>query len=912
MAIKDVVTQAKDFTIPKEQEESSDKEILKFTKRFPLESLKKMSLFDYSDISNKNRFTYWLEYKTELLTVSGASNLIYGIYKSGEKYYRGDGGPKKTIVSEKEAQEHYNFLKKCLFETFKFLEEDDFDGLKRIKVPISNMVLIKISAIYYPEKMIYVGLPKVLIALARELGLDEQIDLVPQNSFLINYLARKKLNELDEFKDWHNQKIGAFVWEKYNCDYYIIGSKYGGTKKNDMFPEMLQRSIVCTGFASELDLSEYHGQTENKIVKYLRGNGQDENACNNLKYFLRLKPGDLVAVKSDGSPKGKKPFLSIVGIAEVVEKDGKVYEYLGDSTGQAINVQFLKGPVYKEFEIGGYGRTIHKISNQKHIDEIFKSEYLLGTSDDIPLEARVIYAYIYDAMSHRDIQSSILGKDAPARGGGFEAMNILHSYEIREDKKGILKTKTFNEEYNESSGKYKEGLELIKKFYYDNKKLAIENSDLDISLNTILYGPPGVGKTYTLMKKYAELFTDENVVQTKDEYCEKLVRDLTWWEVICITLLDLKKAKVEDIFLHSLIQAKNRLAKHKYPKNTIWGTLQRHTKEDCHNVKVQSREFPFIFWKDKNSVWTIEEKTVKIEVPELYDFLDKLNSFKPKQAIERRYKFTTFHQSYGYEEFIEGIKPVMKEEIDVDSTDVKYEIKDGVFKQIAEEAIANPDKKYALFIDEISRGNIANIFGELITLIEEDKRYNHVNAMPAILPYSQEEFFVPSNLYIIGTMNTADRSVEALDVALRRRFTFIEMRPVPELLSNPEYQVNGIDLKELLKTINNRIEKLLDKDYCIGHSYFMGINDTKKPLNEIRAIFQNKIIPLLQEYFYGDWGKIRLVLGKNFVMRKKDTVKFLDTEDYQDFEEFEEKPVYEFTNPDSWTLEIFKAIYESQ
>jgi 5-methylcytosine-specific restriction protein B len=136
------------------------------------------------------------------------------------------------------------------------------------------------------------------------------------------------------------------------------------------------------------------------------------------------------------------------------------------------------------------------------------------------------------------------------------------------------------------------------------------------------------------------------------------------------------------------------------------------------------------------------------------------------------------------------------------------------------------------------------------------------------------------------------------------------MNPNPEILNSPEFECKDIDLAALLTAINARIEKLLDKDYCIGHSYFMTIKNHQEPLGEIKSIFQNKILPLLQEYFYGDWGKILLVIGQEFVGTKKNSVKFLSTDSYEDYEEYDEKPIYNFTSPSSWTLDSFKSIYE--
>ena len=158
----------------------------------------------------------------------------------------------------------------------------------------------------------------------------------------------------------------------------------------------------------------------------------------------------------------------------------------------------------------------------------------------------------------------------------------------------------------------------------------------------------------------------------------------------------------------------------------------------------------------------------------------------------------------------------------------------------------------------------------MITLIEEDKRLGEANELRVKLPYSKKELGVPPNLYIFGTMNTADRSVEALDTALRRRFTFEEVMPLPHLLGNISF--SGFHLQEVLETINKRIEALLDRDHTIGHSYFIKISSGDT--TALKEAFQNKIIPLLQEYFYHDYEKIALILGEGVVERKEEKVQF--------------------------------------
>jgi 5-methylcytosine-specific restriction protein B len=186
---------------------------------------------------------------------------------------------------------------------------------------------------------------------------------------------------------------------------------------------------------------------------------------------------------------------------------------------------------------------------------------------------------------------------------------------------------------------------------------------------------------------------------------------------------------------------------------------------------------------------------------------------------------------------------------------------------------------YVLIIDEINRGNVSRIFGELITLIEPSKRANAEEALDTLLPYSKQPFSVPSNVYLIGTMNTADRSLAGLDIALRRRFTFKEMPPKPELLRH--INVEGVNIERILRVMNERIEVLLDRDHCLGHAYFMSLK-TNDPLEELAFIFLQKILPLLQEYFFEDWERIAWILNDHnkspehqFVKRKSSSLESL-------------------------------------
>jgi 5-methylcytosine-specific restriction protein B len=291
--------------------------------------------------------------------------------------------------------------------------------------------------------------------------------------------------------------------------------------------------------------------------------------------------------------------------------------------------------------------------------------------------------------------------------------------------------------------------------------------------------------------------------------------------------------------------------------------------------------------------------------------------------------FVTFHQAYGYEDFIEGIRPVVDEVAGDERGGLSYALEPGAFMKAVLAAIRlarydgtlhelcelSRDKRQALFdgaprhavfIDEINRGNVARIFGELITLLEDDKRLGAEHEVIVRLPYRQRLFGVPPNLHVIGTMNTADRSVEALDTALRRRFEFREMAPQPDLLN---FEIDGgIRPDELLRAINHRLERLYDRDHRIGHAYLYKLK-RDPTLEGLKRVFRNQLIPLLQEYFHGDWGKIGLVLGKDFVRKRSASGAAFAAFAHDDRELLAEKPVWELVDVDELSNVEFQRIY---
>lgn len=392
----------------------------------------------------------------------------------------------------------------------------------------------------------------------------------------------------------------------------------------------------------------------------------------------------------------------------------------------------------------------------------------------------------------------------------------------------------------------------------------------NIPLNQILYGPPGTGKTFSV-RKYIDEILGKNPglnIENEDQRINNVVKDSNWYSAIALSMYQNgknNKYKVAELLEQKIIKAFSLTRENKNVRAALWAQMQIHTHENCPNVNYSNRLAPFIFEKNENSEWYLTEDGIKFVEENLSEQLEQLSAKNNTRKLEDFYKFLTFHQSYSYEEFVEGIKPQIR--TDEECSSVSYEYNKGVFKEICQQANSDPDNNYLLIIDEINRGNISKIFGELITLIEIDKRVipngerifeNTVTKdeqLLVTLPYTKSKFGVPNNLYILGTMNTSDRSIASIDIALRRRFKFVEMMPNSNLVAD-----FGCNFKEIFEKLNNKIKILLDRDHQIGHSYFINTKYANADVNILKEIWFSEIIPLLNEYFYCDWGKLKLII----------------------------------------------------
>ncbi|WP_144663455.1 McrB family protein [Campylobacter jejuni] len=532
----------------------------------------------------------------------------------------------------------------------------------------------------------------------------------------------------------------------------------------------------------------------------------------------------------------------------------------------------------------------------------------------------------------------------------------------------LNKNEEFKLKNSNGNNMYSSALNYYRAFlidYYEQdifitERVQSEESNMKIiPLNQILYGSPGTGKTYHTIDKALEILGKN--LESRDDKKAKFDEYVKNGQIVFTTFHqsygyeefvegikpDLDKEnensqiryKIKDGIFKKL--CKKALYKEQKLKNdtlisnysSVWKISLGYNaslREECFKEnkicigwneipKNMGDEFLKLGNNDKNTINSFKNE---MQLGDLVCVFNSLKTIKGIGIIKSDVKYTQQGEYQTYRE-VEWISK--DDEVNI------YELNDNinltqktVYKlwrispNILLDKISNvknleliqdnTKEPFIIIIDEINRGNVSKIFGELITLIEPSKRIGEKEELKVTLPYSGEKFGVPKNVYIIGTMNTADRSITSLDTALRRRFEFVEMMPDVSKLS---MDCEGINLQELLKAINTRIEYLLDREKTIGHAFFIGVEN----LNDLKSIFQNKIIPLLQEYFYNDYALINAVLNDNgMIFEDKKDDKYLQKIKNLDSIN-SERSIYNIASFDDkiWDkIEIYQAIYNDE
>ena len=490
-------------------------------------------------------------------------------------------------------------------------------------------------------------------------------------------------------------------------------------------------------------------------------------------------------------------------------------------------------------------------------------------------------------------------------------LNTTQKSEHRNNNKKELEKMAFDADFR------KEVLDQLKTITITDEPKKNADKTPAIPLNQILFGAPGTGKTYRTKKMAVEIINGKKA-RTREEINKEYEELIEAGQIVFTTFHQslsyedfIEGIKPETIDGNVTYEVKDGIFKQlcsraieQKPKNS---DIEIYDFDKGWNDLIAEVEQNFL--SDSMLLLPILTQDKGVYVTEITD--NGNLKIKPKNSRLDIDYIVSYNRTKKLQEafpdlsVVKNIDKEFRSVIGGSNSSAYWAVLNYINNKIKEnnkEIDFEETKNHVFIIDEINRGNVSAIFGELITLLEEDKRKGNPEHTEVILPYSGKKFSVPNNVYIIGTMNTADRSVEALDTALRRRFSFVEMQPNPnhEDLS----EVGQVELKKLLKTINERIEVLIDKDHQIGHSYFIGIED----IDGLIRTFKDKIIPLLEEYFYGDFGKIGLVLGGAFIKLAENQVAFPENFEYEkNF--LEDKKIYHITPSESWKEDAFKSIY---
>lgn len=859
-----------------------------FLSRWTYENVQNMSLEDYTSVGNTDTFTYWLESKTtDVISIWGGSSYKFGIFKrnpeSEQKELRdrqcsdGEYGWYSKYGQTKE--EAFSNVKSSILNIIRLSQIKEFEKIDPID--LGNAVKWKIAFLYAPKNsLLRIVKDKALYYLAKKhLGLKSKNIAEIQNK-----LIEQKPNDID----LNNYSIQ--LWKEYTAfksnqprKYWLYAPGENARK----WDEFYDQGIMGLGWDNLGDLRDYKNkeQIRAKLQSLENTEGSKKNDTTaNYDFLNNINIGDIIIAK-----KGKSEYLGY----GVVESE-YYYDVSRDEYQQCRKVNWKKKGIWEEPKKDIVLKTLTDIT--KYDDYVKKLIDLLGIemSDanwkdrekefrnwaiNTVKRASSIDGYIRNSMNKKIPEELIeLGERNETFVSIFQEDDISKLKQLSER---LLKGDLI--EFNQNTNSREPSAAINKYINFLEKQGSKDMSNTTeiynkTSLNTILYGPPGTGKTYNTINEtlkiidpifYNANIIDRNALKERFDELKKSgqVDFVTFHQsygyeefVEGIKAIPVGSKGNEDgnemiydvvpgIFKKISKRAKevksgsDKTGPTKYYLNASQLNIQATMiKEDENTYTVLSGSK---IRKDESN--TFNSKPLKKKV------LDSIKKVEEDEwyVTEENYTFKSMsgassiilgRQSNGFKEW----KEVLDDE-----------------NNLSESSNENFSEKvnYVLIIDEINRGNISKIFGELITLIEDSKRQGEEEAVEITLPYSGEKFSVPNNFYILGTMNTADRSIALMDTALRRRFEFKEMMPKAELLSDTV--IKGVNIAKLLMTINKRVDYLYDRDHTIGHAYFMSLKDLDEndALSKLDDIFRNKIIPLLQEYFYDDWEKIQIVLG---------------------------------------------------
>ena len=850
-----------------------------FLKQWPLERVKSMSLFEYTNLNKEDSFCYWLESKTqELGSIWGGSAYKFGIYKrnntekkDSRSGYSTDGEYAWVAKYGDNAQEVFENVRKLIVSVIEWVQSNELQQIDSID--LGDAVKWKIAFHYSDFQIINIFKTEAIRKVGIAMGLANTASC--PLSEIHEYVISKKPDGEDYF-DFTKGLWGKYSGLNVEKSGDAVDKKfwmYSPGTNAEYWDEFYSEGIMGIGWDYLGNLKQF--QKKNDIKGKLQKESETDNSKKNdttacWEFANEMKKGDIViakqgssryigwgVVESDYSYAESRPYFKHIRKVKWVNKQ----------------VQTDKDIVTKTLtDITPYSEYVERLIKELNIDKTLKLMVGLNKTGKISMN-QILFGPPGTGKTYHSIN---------------KALQIV-APEFYEENKNNRKelTRRFREllvaDWAESKKKRIAFTTFHQSFTYED---FVEGIKPDVNEGDLAYIiEDGIFKRICIKAKYyseGEAEIARKRVQLSDSNFEKA-------QFFKVSLGNTNKEEDDEIYQYCIDNGKISIGfiEHIDLKGKSESEIKVIVQEGSGLSEFSSRAMNYFIHYLKKGHYVLVSKGNSIvraigQVTGDYEYkTDTPISYPHFRDVNWLIKDVEIPVEEIYEKsFSQQAIYMLKKD---------WVSREFFEKQNVELTAKEGKENFVLIIDEINRGNIAQIFGELITLIEPDKREGGDEELRAILPYSKKEFTVPSNLYIIGTMNTADRSVETLDTALRRRFSFEELPPKPHVIreegtlrENDGIVIVGdsrISLDELLKIINNRIEKLLDKDHLIGHSYFMKVSSEA----DLRRVFHRNIIPLLEEYFYGDKGKLQLVLGRGFVekLEHEQSTRFADS-DYDD------------------------------
>ncbi|MCB8924029.1 MAG: EVE domain-containing protein [Ardenticatenaceae bacterium] len=794
--------------VQKAQEEREE-----MRQRFPLEKWPELTLEQYAigQPDSSETYSYWLEFGTPHVgSMRGGSAVKHLVYKHKNKpgwYYR------SQYANEQEAWED---VRSDFVQMFELAQNGRWDEIGELAALSGARTLkLKTLHLYFPDEILPITSTDHIQHFLQRLGV-YQNEMKNWEAVRLNRFLLQTMHQLPQLQNWSTKEIERFLyaWADPRQTRRVVKIAPGERAKH--WDDCLANGYVCVGWDQVGDLREFESEEEFRTrfsetfaETYNQHQSTITKKANEVWTLVELEPGDLVIAN--------RGLSEVLAVGEVVEPG---YEWRPERDERKHTVRVKWDTSYaKEIPLPKYWANVTVATVGIELTQRLLTRSGEPKPPPVPLPS--LYPEIADALERR---GQLILYGPPGTGKTFHARRFavwwLKQHQGDDNAAAVLA----------DADQLIDAERALKTLQVSQRVWWVVANPKEWSWEQLFQDGRVEYRYGRLQRNYPLVQPGDLVVgyqSTPDKRIvalakvEKGISD-TGSEEPTIELSPLRR--VANGPTYADLQADPKLSKSEPMRFRCQGTLFALSDSEAEEL------FSLLSERD----------------PTLADVTTDTQTIGPLTWV-------TFHPSYSYEDFIEGFRPV-----DTGEGNLVLKMEDGLFKRVCREAQAYPQKKYLLIVDEINRANLAKVFGEIITLLEKDKR-----GLVVTLPQSRESFTIPENVYLLGTMNTADRSIKLMDTALRRRFAFLEIMPDVSLLTGAT--VNTLPLDEFLMALNGRIIETEGREKQIGHAFFLDREQPVSTPEEFGRRFRQEILPLLQEYCYDDYTELAHYLGKQLV-----------------------------------------------